>query len=960
MPRNADRAPAPDKAAEGGPIRKDESYRQTVEQLAAALESDTETGLGAEEAARRLSRFGRNELTQEKPPSRWRRFLSQFNDVLVLLLIAAAVISGLLWLVERDTQLPYEAIAILAIVLLNAAIGYLQEARATEAVSALRQMTAVQSTVLRDNEQREIAIAELVPGDVLLLEEGDTVSADARLIEAASLRAIEAALTGESQPVAKDTEPLARAAALGDRSNMVFSGTSVARGRGRAIITATGMRTEMGRIAGLLKVTRDERTPLQRELDRLGRFLGAAVVVIATSIIAMILLIEEIDGLTALFDVLIFGVAIAVAAVPEGLPAIITTVLAIGVQRMAARNAVIRHLTAVETLGSADVIVSDKTGTLTRNEMTVRRVVTASGAVEFEGTGDAPEGAMHRPGGEAVEGALKEEVLLALAAGARANNARIENEEGRWTVKGDPTEGALVVAACRAGLGEEVADRFERVHEIPFSSERKLMSTIHEDGDAGPIRLFTKGAPEVLLSRSTQELVGSKPRPLTEERRSAIQSANEELAGQALRTLATGYRSLPSAELGGGDGRSAERDLIFLGLIGIMDPPREEAKRAVARARSAGIRPVMVTGDHPRTAAVIARELGITEDERAVTGTELETMSDEDIDRVVAETSVFARVDPEHKLRIVEALRRAGLTVAMTGDGVNDAPALKTSDIGIAMGITGTDVSKEASDMVLADDNFATIVAAVEEGRTIFANIRKFMRYLLSSNIGEVMTMVFGVLLAEAIGLRAAGSGGIVLPLLATQILWINLVTDGAPALALGADPADPDQMSRPPRPRDEGAVTPRMWMGIAFVGVIMAAGTILVLDASLPGGFIDGSGTLVYGRTMAFTTLMLFQLFNVFSARSDEQSAFVGLFANRWLWVAVGLSLALHAAVIYLPFLQAAFSTVAIGVGDWAFCAAAASSVLWLREIEKVFTRRLVAKIGPARATEGPMPTEP
>ncbi|THK36459.1 cation-translocating P-type ATPase [Ensifer sp. MPMI2T] len=943
MPPNAERAPAHKKAAEGkdDSARKGEPYRQSFEQVAAALETDPERGLSAEEAARRLSRFGHNELTEEKPPSRWRRFLSQFNDVLVLLLIAAALISSLLWLVEPDTHLPYEAIAILAIVFLNAAIGYLQEARAAMAVSALRQMTAVQSTILRDGRQQEIAVAELVPGDVILLEEGDAVSADARLVEAAGLRASEAALTGESQPVAKSTEPLAQAAALGDRSNMVFSGTTLTYGRGRAIVTATGMRTEMGRIAGLLQETPDERTPLQRELDRVGRLLGAAVVAIATVIIAMILLIEEINGLAALFDVLIFGVAIAVAAVPEGLPAIITAVLAVGVQRMAARNAIIRNLAAVETLGSADVIAADKTGTLTRNEMTVRRVVTASGEVEFEGTGYAPEGAMHGLGGEAVEGELKEEVLFTLAAGARANNARIEEEEGQWTVKGDPTEGALVVAACKAGLGEEIADRFERVQEIPFSSERKLMSTIHEDGEGTSLRLFTKGAPEVLLSRSTQELVGKEPRPLSEERREAIRSANEELAGQALRTLATAYRPLP----GETDGRSVERDLIILGLVGIMDPPREEAKRAVARAKSAGIRPVMVTGDHPRTAAVIARELGISQGERAVAGTELEAMSDEELDRVVAETSVFARVDPVHKLRIVEAFRRASLIVAMTGDGVNDAPALKTSDIGIAMGITGTDVSREASDMVLADDNFATIVAAVEEGRTIFANIRKFLRYLLSSNMGEVMTMFFGVLLAETIGLRAAGSGGIVLPLLATQILWINLVTDGAPALALGADPADPDAMRRPPRPLQEGAITARMWMGIAFVGAIMAAGTILVLDASLPGGFIEGSGTLHYGRTMAFTTLMLFQLFNVFNARSDDQSAFVSVFANRWLWTALCLSLGLHAAVIYVPFLQAAFSTVSIGIADWALCAAAASTVLWLREIEKFFTRRLAGR---------------
>lgn len=913
------------------------------EEVAAAFETDLKGGLSAEAAAERLSRLGRNELVERKPPSRWRRFLTQFRDVLVLLLIAAALVSALLWGIERDTGLPYEAIAILAIVLLNAIMGYVQESRAARAVSALRRMAAIRATVIRGGQRQDVPAAELVPGDVLLLDEGDAVSADARLIEVAGLRASEAALTGESQPVAKDVPPLAGPVVLADRRNMVFSGTTVTYGHGRAIVTATGMRTQMGRIAGMLQETMDETTPLQRELDRVGRLLGAAVIVIAVAMVTVLLLFEDVRGMAALFDVLIFGVALAVAAVPEGLPAIVTAVLALGVQRMAARNAIVRHLAAVETLGSADVIASDKTGTLTRNEMTVRRVVTASGAVEIEGTGYEPKGAIRDLAGDGVGGLLQEEMLRTLAAGAHANNAVLLQEEGRWTIQGDPTEGALMVAARKAGLGSGMRpDRLERIEEIPFSSERKLMSTIHQDGESDALYLFTKGAPDVLLSHCTRELVGAQPRPLSRQRRSAILSANEKLAGAALRTLAAAYRPLPSGRSRAADGESVEGDLVFLGLIGIMDPPREEAREAVARARSAGIRPIMVTGDHPRTAAVIARELGISGDDEVVSGAEIEDMTEEELDRAVEVVSVFARVDPAHKLRIVRALRRAGLTVAMTGDGVNDAPALKTADIGIAMGITGTDVSKEAADMVLADDNFATIVAAVEEGRTIFANIRKFLRYLLSSNIGEVMTMFFGVLLADLIGLRAAANGGIVLPLLATQILWINLVTDGAPALALGRDPADPHAMSRPPRPRGEGAITARMWAGIGFVGLIMAAGTIAVLDASLPGGLIEGSGTLEYGRAMAFTTLMLFQLFNVFNARSDEDSAFRTLFANPWLWVAVGLSLLLHVAVVYVPFLQAAFSTVALGLNDWLLCAATASSVLWLREAEKLSSRWL------------------
>jgi P-type Ca2+ transporter type 2C len=454
------------------------------------------------------------------------------------------------------------------------------------------------------------------------------------------------------------------------------------------------------------------------------------------------------------------------------------------------------------------------------------------------------------------------------------------------------------------------------------------------------LRVFTKGAPDVLLARCSSELVGEKTRPLTDERRAQIMKTNEELAGDALRTLGVAFRSLPGVALGEGEvDDRVEQELVFLGLIGMIDPPRDEAKDAVARAKRAGIRPVMITGDHPITASVIASELGITAGGRAVTGAELEEMPDNSLARAVKEVSVYARVNPEHKLRIVKGLQREGAVVAMTGDGVNDAPALKTADIGVAMGITGTDVSKEAADMILTDDNFASIVAAVEEGRAIFSNIRKFLRYLLSSNIGEVMTMFFGVLLAKLIGLRIE-EGGVVLPLLATQILWINLVTDGAPALALGVDPADPGVMTQQPRPQGEGVITRQMWFGIFFGGVVMAMGTLLILDASMPGGLIEGSGSLRYGQTMAFTTLMMFQVFNVFNARSDEQSAFNGLFRNSWLWGAIILSIALQMAVIYLPFLQQSFSTVSLDLGDWLRCVAVASSVLWLRELGKIVTR--------------------
>ena len=918
-------------------------YRQSVEHVVTGLGTDVTRGLTEDDASERLRRYGRNELAAAEPVPAWRRFLAQFQDVLVLLLLIATGISVALWAYERETALPYEGIAIFAVVLLNATMGYIQEVRAEAAVAALRAMSAADATVVRNGDRRNIPATNVVPGDIILIEEGDTVPADARIVESAAMQTAEASLTGESLPVIKDTAALEDAAAVGDRHNMVFSGTAVTYGHGVAVVTATGMRTEMGRIAGLLDKTGDESTPLQRQLDRTGRLLGLVVMVIAVVMVVTIIAVEDISGLGAILDVLILGVALAVAAVPEGLPAVVTAVLSLGVQRMARRNAIVRHLAAVETLGSATVIASDKTGTLTTNEMTVRAVVTASGRVNIEGSGYAPEGAVRRDTGEAVDGTLQVELERALAAADRASNASVQNDDGRWIVHGDPTEGALLVAARKIGLRPEALEaRLPRVGEVPFSSERKLMSTLHHDTERQQRVVFTKGAPDVVLTRCNSELLGNEPRPLTAARRAEILRTNDGLAGEALRTLAIARRRLPGDTVVGHAataGDRLEQDLVFVGLIGMIDPARPEAAAAVARARGAGIRPLMITGDHPRTASVIARELGIADDDRAVTGKELDGMSEDMRAQTVSEVSVYARVSPEHKLRIVDALRRRGAIVAMTGDGVNDAPALKMADIGVAMGITGTDVSKEAADIVLVDDNFATIVAAVEEGRAIFANIRKFLRYLLSSNIGEVLTMFFGVLLADRIGLTAAG-GTVVLPLLATQILWINLITDGPPALALGIDPPEHGLMNRPPRPADEAVITQVMWRGIAFVGVVMAAGTLFVLDRSLPGGFVEGAGDLRYGQTMAFTVLMLFQLFNVFNARSDEESAFNGLFANRWLWAALGLSLALQVVVVYASGLQRAFGTVALSGGDWLLCAGVASTVVWSRELTKAITR--------------------
>jgi Ca2+-transporting ATPase len=921
-------------------------YRMRVEEVVAALASDSRRGLPAGEARSRLEKYGRNELVAAPRVPGWRKFLAQFKDTLVVLLLVAALVSVALWLREPHTELPYEGLAIFAIVLLNSIMGYVQEARAEAAVAALRRMSAAQARVVRDGQQTGIPAAELVPGDLIVIEEGDTIPADARLVEAVALHTAEAALTGESLPVDKEVAPLSSEAPLGDRRNMVFSGTAAAAGRGRGVVTATGMQTEMGRIAGMLQEAPEQITPLQRELDRVGKLLGIIVVCIALLMIATIFAVADVRGAEAIFSVLILGVALAVAAVPEGLPAVVTGALSLGVQRMAKRNAIVRNLVAVETLGSATVIASDKTGTLTKNQMTVRVVVTASGRVSFTGTGYDPEGEAVREGGGAIDGDLGHELVRALATADRASNAVLEERDGEWIVQGDPTEGALIVATRKAGLEEQaLANRLPRIAEVPFSSERKLMSTIHSDSERQDrLRALSKGAPDVLLARCTHELVGLEARLLTAERRAQLAQLNEELAAQALRTLGVAFRLLADRERDPPQfDESVEHDLVFLGLIGIIDPPREEAKEAVARAHAAGIRPVMITGDHPKTAAVIAAELGIATNGRVLTGKDLEALSEAELDAAVSEVSIYARVNPEHKLRIVQSLRNGGATVAMTGDGVNDAPALRTADIGIAMGITGTDVAKEAADIVLADDNFASIVAAVEEGRAIFANIRKFLRYLLSSNIGEVFTMFFGVLLADLIGL-AGGAGAIVLPLSATQILWVNLVTDGPPALALGADPAYPGSMRRPPRPRAERVITREMWTGILLVGAIMAAGTLLVVDASLPGGLIEGTKDLAHAQTMAFTTLVMFSLFNVFNARSDERSAFDEMFSSGLLWAGVLLALLLQVAVLYTPFLQRAFGTVALTAEEWLVCAAVGASVLVLREGEK-FVRRSAAR---------------
>lgn len=903
-----------------------------------------EAGLTAAEARERLARYGRNELPREEPTPAWRRLLAQLASPLTILLIGAAAVSLGVWALERHGGVPYEALTIAAVVVLNAVLGFVQEGRAASAVAALERMGAATAIVVRDGVPGTVPAAEVVPGDLLVVEEGTKVAADARIVEAAGLEAAEAALTGESVPVAKGPKPVPDGTPVADRSDTLFQGTAITRGHGRGIVVATGVRSELGKVADLMRRAEVEVTPLDRELRRIGRVLGIGVVGLALVVGTTLVLLQHATTVPALVSILLYAVSLAVSAVPEGLTAVTTLVLSVGMQRMARRNVIVRRLSAVETLGAATVVCTDKTGTLTRNEMTVRAIVTSGARWEVTGAGYAPVGEVRRDG-SGEERPLEETALRRLLEGGfLASNATLGEQDGQWEVQGDPTEGALVVVARKAGLDPDaLLARFARNGEVPFTSERKRMSTSHADatGERPPF-LVSKGAPDLLLPLCTHEQAGDAVTPLTDTRRMTIASELGALAGEALRTLGVAWREIPA---GAPLDEESEQGLVWLGFVGLLDPPRPEAKDAVARAQRAGIRVVMITGDHPATALAVARELGIARpDEKAVTGRELDALDDAALTATVGTTPVFSRVSPAHKLRIVRALKSRGEVVAMTGDGVNDAPALKAADIGVAMGRSGTEVAREAADMVLVDDDFASIVAAVEEGRAIYANIQKFLRYLLSSNLGEVIVLFLGVVLAGTLGIVKGPGEAVALPLVATMILWINLVTDSGPALALGIDPADPAVMLQPPRRPGDPVITHRMWIGIGSVALVMGTGTLLLLDAGLPGGLIEGSGGLDHARTLAFNTLVLFQLVNAFCARSDVQSSFRGLFRNAWLWASVGASAALQVAVLYVPSLNLAFRTVPLGLDDWLLSLAVASSVLWVREIAK-WIRRIAAR---------------
>ncbi|MFO0909933.1 MAG: cation-translocating P-type ATPase [Isosphaeraceae bacterium] len=912
-----------------------EAHARSVADVAEALAVNPRDGLDDDQVALRRERYGLNRLAEAEPTSAWRRFLAQFQELVILILVAAAVVSGALgeW---ADT------LAILAIVILNGLLGFFQEERAGRALAALRSLSTPSARVVRSKTLRVVPAPELVPGDVIELEAGDSVPADARLIRAFGLHVQEAALTGESLPVGKDPEAkLAATDPLGDRSTMVYLGTVVASGKGRAVVTATGMATELGRIAGLLVRSEPEPTPLQRRLTGLGKTL----VGVCLSAVALIFVIQTLRG-DRLVEAFLLAVSLAVAAVPEGLPAVVTMALAIGLQRMVRRNALVRKLPSVETLGSVTVICSDKTGTLTRNEMTVREIVVPDATYHVSGAGYAPHGTFSKPSGAertesaAVDPRHEPGLMRALRVAAWCHNAQITprgDGSGSWQVIGDPTEGALVVAALKAEL--EAVDPDERVVlEIPFDTERRAMSVVVREAD-GSALMFTKGAPETVLARCVSEFRGGQVVPLTDERRAEIAAVNAAMASRALRVLALSDRSFPDASVG----RFDEVDLTFVGLAGMIDPPRDEARDAVQTCRDAGIRPVMITGDHPETALAIARELGLVEADAnlaasaVMTGPALEAIPDETLRETVATTSVYARVSAEHKLRVVRAWKARGEIVAMTGDGVNDAPAIEAADIGIAMGIAGTDVTREASDMVLTDDNFASIVSAVEEGRGIFDNIQKFVLYLLACNAGEVLVMLFAVV----VGWPA--------PLTALQILWINLVTDGLPALALGLEPPEPDIMNRPPRPPGEPVISRRRGLMILGHGLLVA--TVTCIGFAL----VRRNSGLEQARTAALSVLAFAQLFYSFSCRSQRYTLpQLGVFTNPYLLGAIATSALLQVSITTWPVARSVFNVMAHEPQEWLLVLGLALTPVTLIELGKLVRSALRPAISAEPAWTG------
>ena len=879
-------------------------YTFTIEDTFKKIQSQS-SGLTNTEVENRLKQYGANELQAARHISPWEILLEQFKNVLILILLGATVIS--LFLGHG-----IESIVIAVIVLFAVVLGFVQEYRAERAIDALREMAAPTATVLRDGVETKISARELVPGDIIILRTGDRIPADARLLESINLQVEEAALTGESVPVEKNIKPLEDVdLSIGDRKNMIYAGTVVTYGRGRALVIATAMQTEFGKIAKMLQEVESGKTPLQQNLDRVGTALARVAFIVVAIIVAVGLFRGQ-----PFIEMLIFGIALAVAVVPEALPAVVTISLAIGVQKMVRRNALIRRLPAVETLGSTSVICSDKTGTLTKDEMTVRRLYCAGELYSVSGAGYTPEGEFSTNGGtpSAPTPALRQMLIAATLA---SDTQLVKRPDGGWDIKGDPTEGALVVAASKGGVEKDTFDTtYPRVHEIPFSSETKRMTTLHQTD--GYITAYAKGAPEVILDGSDFILTSDGISPLDDTERRQILLQAQTLAGDALRVLGIAYKANVTHE-------TAERGMTFLGLAGMIDPPRPEAKTAIAMCTEAGIFPVMITGDHPVTAQAVARELGLLRNgNRVVTGAELEEMSNEQLERDVRDISVYARVSPSHKLRVVTAWQSRGHIAAMTGDGVNDAPALKKADIGIAMGITGTDVTKEAAAMTLLDDNFASIVAAVEEGRGVFGNIKKYLMYLLSSNIGEIGLMAGASLL------------GLPLPLTAVQILYVNLATDGLPALALSVDPPEKDLMKRKPRDPRTGIFT-RPVVTLMVLGGIWST----IINLGLFAWAINSGRSIAEAMTMTFVSLVLIQFFKAYNFRSDRHSILDQPFANRWLNTAIFWEIGLLLVIIYVPFLHDAFGTYYLPVIDWLIVGGLAATITPVLEFAKWMERK-------------------
>ncbi|MDD2889562.1 MAG: cation-translocating P-type ATPase [bacterium] len=897
-------------------------YKLSTEETVKALNSSN-TGLTVDEAQKRLQEYGYNELVKKKQTPAIVLLLKQFANFLIIILLFAVVLSAVL----GETV---DAVVILIIVVFAVTLGFVQEYKAEKSLEALKKMAAAMVSVLRGNKEISIDAKELVPGDVFIIRTGDKIPADARIISAVNLKVDEAALTGESVSTNKISEPLKGETAIGDRKNMVFMGTAAVYGRGMAIVTGTGMETEFGQIADALQKVERETTPLQKNLDSVGKWIAIGALALCFVLAAI--------GVTrghTILEMLIWGVSLAVAAVPESLPAVVTICLAIGMQRMLKRNSLIKKLTAVETLGCTTFICSDKTGTLTQDQMTVRQIYIpgkespdskGEGLIDVSGTGYEPKGSFHFHSTKTIVVPDKnKELSLLLRAGSLCNDSSLELTDGNYTIKGDPTEAALVVIAEKAGLSQkDLSAQFPRIREIPFSSETKRMTTVHKSPE-GNIA-YAKGASEIILNSCKYIFISGKEEILTSEHREKIRAVAHQMANDALRVLGISYKKLSSGNTE--KDSEIEHDMVFIGITGMIDPPREEVKAAIALCNKAHIKSVMITGDHKLTAMAIAKELGLLKHGMALSGEELDKISDEEFNNLVEKIEVYARVSPAHKLRVVTALENRGNVVAMTGDGVNDAPALKKADIGIAMGKTGTDVTREVADIILLDDNFASIVAAVEEGRGIFSNIKKFLAYMLSCNIGEVLLMAVVILFGTFLGLPAG-----IIPLIAIQILFVNLVTDGLPAIALALEPIEKGTMHKRPRGKTESIFNRGVLFYIIVIGIWTAGVSLFTFKWALGKGYSvnDAQG-------LCFISLMLVQFFNAINCRSLDSSVFkIGFWGNKWLLLAIGFSTSMILAVVYIPALHTIFNTYYLGLKDWIFAVSVSSTVFVIVEIGKL-----------------------